>query len=362
MNSSKTVLIAPLNWGLGHASRCVPIINWLVLEKHKVIIAADGNALSFLKKEFPDGTFVNLADNGLKYFEKIPAWFSIILQLPQFLISILKENKEIKKIAEKQKIDVIISDNRYGIRTKKTINILISHQLNINAGYLSFIPNFVIKRLISYFDFALVPDYQSYDESLAGKLSHPKTFRKINIEYIEPLCRYEKLNLPESQLIPVLISGPEPLKSKLIKQLLSKFKKTSFSYVLFCGNAENYSAENYHNCILKSHDTTQNINKLLCEAPLVIASGGYSTIMDMHCLDKDCILIPFRGQTEQEYLAKFHNASAKFSFIPMKDIANKKFSLQKVIEAKLRDKEKSTHIMQNSIPKFQEVISRILKQ
>ncbi|MDD2411340.1 MAG: glycosyltransferase [Bacteroidales bacterium] len=362
MNSSKTVLIAPLNWGLGHASRCVPIIRWLVLQKHNVIIAADGNALSFLKCEFPDEKCIRLADNQLKYFEKFPAWLSILLQLPMFFIFALKEQKRIRKIVEKNQIDVVISDNRYGIRTKKTTNVLISHQLNLNAGILSFIPNTIIKHLISYFNFCLVPDYQTYEDSLAGKLSHPKTIQKTNIEYIEPLSRYEKLNFPESELIPVLISGPEPLKSKLIKQLLSKLKNTSFSYVLFCGNAENYSTENYHNCILKNHDTTQNISTILSQAPLVIASGGYSTIMDMHCLDKDCILIPFRGQTEQEYLAKFHNASAKFSFIPMKDIANKNFSLQEVIEAKLRDKEKSAHIMQSRIPKFQEIISQILEQ
>lgn len=362
MNSSKTVLIAPLNWGLGHASRCVPIINWLVLEKHKVIIAADGNALSFLKNEFPGEIFLCLEDNQLKYFQKLPAWLSILLQLPKLFISTLKEKKEIRKIVEKQKIDVIISDNRYGIRTKKTINIMISHQLNINAGFLSFIPNVIIHFLISNFDYCLIPDYRKNENSLAGKLSHPKKNPNTNIEYIDPLSRYEKLILPESQLIPVLISGPEPLKSKLIKQLLLKLKNTSFSYILFCGDAENYISESTQNIIVKNHDYTENINKILSEAPLVIASGGYSTIMDMHCLDKNCILIPFCGQTEQEYLAKFHKDSTNFTFIKMKDVENEMFSFQEVIEKKLINKEKSTHIMQNSIPKFQEVISRILKQ
>lgn len=362
MTPSKTILIAPLNWGLGHASRCVPIIRWLVLQKHNVIIAADGNALSFLKNEFPDEKCIRLTDNSLKYFENFPAWLSIVLQLPKFLFSILKENKEIREIVKTTQIDVVISDNRYGIRTKKTTNILMSHQLNLNAGYLSFSPNVIIKHLISYFDLCLIPDYQSIEDSLAGKLSHPKKNSKINLEYIGPLSRYEKLNLPKSHLIPVLISGPEPLKSKLIKQLLSKLKNTSFSYLLFCGDAESYATETYHNCILKNHETTQNISKILSEAPLVIASGGYSTIMDMHCLDKDCILIPFRGQTEQEYLAKFHKDSANFSFIQMKDVAHEKISFQEIIEEKLRDKEKSTRIMQSSFPKFQEVISRILEQ
>lgn len=362
MNSPKTVLIAPLNWGLGHASRCVPIIRWLVSQESNFIIAADGNALSFLKKEFPKETFVRLEDNKIKYFKKFPAWISILLQLPLFFFSILKEKKEILKIVDEHQIDVVISDNRYGLRTKKTSNILISHQLNLNAGFFSFIPNFIIYHLISNFDYCLIPDYQRIENSLAGKLSHPKKNPKTNLEYINPLSRYEKLNLLESHLIPVLVSGPEPLKTKLIKQLLSKLINTSFSYVFLCGDVENYILENYHNCTLKNHETTENINTLLCEAPLVIASGGYSTIMDMHCLDKNCILIPFCGQTEQEYLAKFHKDSTNFSFIQMKDIENEMFSFQEVIQKKLSDKEKSTHIMQNGIPKFQEVISRILEQ
>jgi len=38
------VLVAPLNWGLGHATRCIPIINELIFQNCDVFIAADGDS------------------------------------------------------------------------------------------------------------------------------------------------------------------------------------------------------------------------------------------------------------------------------------------------------------------------------
>ncbi len=361
MSFAKTVLIAPLNWGLGHASRCVPIIQYLLSQNQKVIIAADGNALSFLKNEFPNENFVPLRDNKTKYFAHVPAWFSIILQLPLLINTILKEKKLVRKIVADYQVDIIISDNRYGLRTKSTLNVLISHQLNVDAGILSFIPNAILHSFISKFDYCLVPDFQNFDDSLAGKLSHPKKTMMNKLRFIGPISRYQKTNSTQKKTIPVLISGPEPLKSRLIEKLIEKLKKCSFSFILFCGDAENYVSENFENIIIKNHDTTQNINKWLSEAPLVIASGGYSSLMDLHCLNKKGILIPFHGQTEQEYLAKFHQKSKSFTFIRLKDLENENFNLQTQIESILIDNEKSTHIKQAFVPQFQNIISQILK-
>ena len=49
----KSILVAPLNWGLGHATRCIPIIKALQQNNYIPIIASDGIALALLKKEFP---------------------------------------------------------------------------------------------------------------------------------------------------------------------------------------------------------------------------------------------------------------------------------------------------------------------
>ena len=362
MNSKKRVLIAPLNWGLGHASRCVPIINYLISQNFEIVIAAHGNALLFLKQEFPNEKILPLEDNKMQYFKKTPAWLSIFFQLPFLIINIVKEKKLIQKIVNEQNINVIISDNRYGLRTKSTLNILISHQLNVDAGILSFIPNAIIHSFVSKFDYCLIPDSQNFEDSLAGKLSHPKKTMLNKVRFIGPISRYQKTNSTQKNTIPVLISGPEPLKSKLIENLIIHLKKSSFSYVLLCGNAENFSSQTYDNIIIKNHDSTQNINKMLNEAALVVASGGYSSLMDMYCLDKKSILIPFHGQTEQEYLAKFHEKSKKFTFVKMKEIESLDFAWDSMIKDRLSNNEESAYINQSSIPQFQDVISQILKQ
>ena len=51
--TNKKILIAPLNWGLGHATRCIPIINALIEEGLEPILAGDGDSLKLLQKEFP---------------------------------------------------------------------------------------------------------------------------------------------------------------------------------------------------------------------------------------------------------------------------------------------------------------------
>ena len=70
MKRNKHILVAPLNWGLGHATRCIPIINALLSQNYKVTIASDGDALRLLKKEFPKLSFVSLPSYKIEYAEK----------------------------------------------------------------------------------------------------------------------------------------------------------------------------------------------------------------------------------------------------------------------------------------------------
>ena len=67
---NKNILIAPLNWGLGHATRCIPIIKALEENGFNPIIASDGVALALLKKEFPHLITLELPSYNIKYAEK----------------------------------------------------------------------------------------------------------------------------------------------------------------------------------------------------------------------------------------------------------------------------------------------------
>ena len=67
---NKKIIVAPLNWGLGHATRCIPIINGLLENGFEPIIASDGVALELLKKEFPKLISFELPSYNIKYAEK----------------------------------------------------------------------------------------------------------------------------------------------------------------------------------------------------------------------------------------------------------------------------------------------------
>ena len=128
------IMIAPLNWGLGHATRCVPIIKALIEADKEVIIAADGYPLIFLKKEFPEQQTIDFRWTTIHYGKSDSQVMTMISQLPKFIYSIAKEHFVLKRLVEKHKIDTVISDNRFGLWHKKIHCIYITHQVSVQIG------------------------------------------------------------------------------------------------------------------------------------------------------------------------------------------------------------------------------------
>jgi len=61
------ILIAPLDWGLGHATRCIPIIRELLTQGCDVWLAGEGAQERLLKDEFPDLPFLELPGYRIRY-------------------------------------------------------------------------------------------------------------------------------------------------------------------------------------------------------------------------------------------------------------------------------------------------------
>ena len=111
------VLVCPLNWGLGHASRCIPIIKELVKRGKKVLVGAEGASLVLLIKELQGidiERFIEINGISLKYSKGNSQTWAIVKHLPGWLGKITDEHKEIEKIVEERDIDTVISDNRFG--------------------------------------------------------------------------------------------------------------------------------------------------------------------------------------------------------------------------------------------------------
>ncbi len=353
------VLVSPLNWGLGHATRCVPMVRELIKLNAEVVIGADGNAASFLKKEFPEIEHICLPDINMRYYNKCSASTSIILQTPKIILQIAKEQKLVRKLVKETNFDMIISDNRYGVRSKKVKSIIITHQLQIKGSFFQFLPNFFIRKQLHKFNQCLIPDFKAIEHSLAGELSHPKQKHEA-ISYIGPLSRFEFRKTPtKSNQIPVVISGPEPLKTKIINRLIEILQNTEWSFIFILGDATSNKTTNQKNLQIVSHLETKELEALILESPIIISTGGYSSIMDYSILKKKTIFIPFPGQTEQEYLAKFHKNTELFTFLNFNNCSE----LADLIPKKLNEKNSLAECIQNfeSTSRVSKCISSILK-
>lgn len=310
------VLIAPLNWGIGHATRSIPLIQMHLDRGNQVFIASSGNAQMLLKKRFPFLNFYTLTDYNIKYHKYLPVWLSVVFQCYKVFLAIRKEQKEVKVLNSKHSFDLIISDNRYGVYHSTVKSQLICHQLVPSSPF-----NFT-KPLIEYlhrylckpFKEILVPDYEEEKKKLSGNLSSlGLNWEPQVVKFIKPLSQLNISTNKEKQIkgyILVLLSGIEPHRSILEESLLAAFKNENYTITFVGGKVLNSNSPNtefLYYSFLDKDELEIEINK----AEFIICRSGYSTIMDIHSLvTKHIIFIPTPGQTEQEYLAKY--LSTKF--------------------------------------------------
>ncbi len=311
------VLFAPLNWGLGHASRTTTVIHDYLNQSHyHVVIAADGEAFTFLKQEFPQIEIFRLTDVKVRYFKGHLFSLGLFIIALKIVYRNWKEHLQLTRLIEQESINVVISDNRYGLWNRNVKNILITHQLSIfPPKYFHWIAPFlrkIIKKKISHFDEIWIPDYDR-SPGLSGELSHGTKIHP-NVQYIGPISRYKIQPTNQKQNIVALISGPEPFKSQLLYNLM----ELRIPITLY-GNNLVVKKRNPDVTIIQNATYVQ-LNQALNEASCVIASGGYTTIMDLHILNKKAILIPTPHQTEQAYLAQNNKENPNFTFLKYDEV------------------------------------------
>ena len=301
------ILIAPLDWGLGHATRCIPIIKELLHLNCEVVVVATKSIFSLLKKEFPTLVFLRYKGYEIEYSRNKKKFLSkIILQFPKLVLSVWKENYWLKKIIKKERIDAVISDNRFGMYSKKIPSIYITHQLGIKTG--NHTTEIIAQKIHYYFikkySQCWIPDNKEI--GLAGELSHPQIMPS-NAIFIGPLSRFKPLSdIKKIYDLLITISGPEPgrtiLENKLLNQLQDFLGKTLLIRGLPSDNSKLPSSDILE---IENHLSAEELNKALEQSKMLIGRSGYTTVMDLAALRKKAILIPTPGQTEQEYLAKY---------------------------------------------------------
>jgi uncharacterized protein (TIGR00661 family) len=305
--SGKTIFISPLDWGFGHSTRCVPIISNL-LKTNKVIIGVTDVNKKFFELHFPDLQKINVPSYGIKYSKRLPVWLKILSQFSKIKAVIRQEQKLLEKIVIENSIDVVISDNRFGLYNKQTENIFITHQIKIVAPFFSEYATKFNLNYIHNFSRVWVPDHKNRSERLSGNLSDSDAV-SIPVEYIGPQSALSIFDLDIATIdrsdYLILLSGVEPQRTILENSLIDKFKFSNEKITLVRGSDTEVKLENKNISVINFAYGAE-LKDLILNAETIICRSGYSTLMDLNFLNKEkLILVPTPGQTEQKYLAQY---------------------------------------------------------
>lgn len=328
-----TILVAPLDWGLGHATRCIPLIYSLLRQGCSVVLVGEDKVKLLLLKEFPDLPFLDLPGYRIKYSRYgrfLP--LSLFLQIPKILSIIKYENDVLRKAVITHKIDAIISDNRYGFHHKSLPSVFITHQLLIRTGFGKIADTILQKINYSYinrFTECWVPDTEK-GSGLAGLLAHPAIQPSIPVKHLGPLSRFKTSGKTGAKHVLIILSGPEPQRTIFESMLLSQLDQYKGPVVLIRGlPGAATTLKTPSHIQTYNHLSTLELQEKMEEAAFIISRCGYSTVMDLAVLKKKSILVPTPGQTEQEYLAAHLMKSGfalcipqtKFKLLPALELA-----------------------------------------
>lgn len=307
IKKAKNILIAPLDWGLGHTTRCVPIISYLQQLGHNVLFAGNEQQKAYISATVPSITTIHLDGYNVRYSNS-PHLFALTLlrQLPSLKRSIKKENSWLQQVVQDYNIDAVISDNRYGLYHTTIPCVILTHQLQILSGKGVLFDNVLRQihyRYLEKFSSCWVVDV-AQQPNLAGKMAHPTQMPK-RVQYIGWLSQTVRDDDAVGKHLLIILSGPEPQRTILSNILWKEAISYNGKVVFVAGNSHADKPAiipphiTYHPILSKDELATAFNN-----AELVVCRSGYSTVMDLVKLNKKAILIPTPAQTEQEYLAK----------------------------------------------------------
>jgi len=352
LETAKNILICPLEWGLGHAGRMIPVARKLLEMGNNVFIGSGEDHLEFFRKEVPGLSYINFPGFRIRYSRWLPQYIVIFFTTPVFIFRTILEHFSLKTIIQKFKIDVVISDSRIGLWNSRISTALVTHMMRIpHPGGLRFLENLgnpLVKMVTGKFKLCLIPDLPG-DVNISGKLSHNLSLPS-NARYTGLLSRFgntsqELYKVQKKYYCAVILSGPEPqktiLRNKLTEILLIAGKP---SVILEGSPRGEIQISVKGNITFISHLPASEFVKLLMESKNIVTRSGYTTIMELISLGRSALLIPTPGQPEQEYLAEYlagkgwFNTISQYDLLPDTDIRETSidFPVEIMIESEKR--------------------------
>ena len=308
---NRKILVAPLDWGLGHAARSVPLIK-VLCSTNDVIIACGPSAYGFLQKELPDLEIIKIDDWRIRYPKHKINFLTILGWIPVMLRNSIHEHRFVKRIIRSRGIDCIVSDNRYGLLYKGLECYIITHQVYPKMprgfGFLENLGGWMFKKYLSRFNKVLIPDFERGD-NLSGSLAADRDLPPEKFVRIGILSRFNhsQAGTPAFHQIPVLVlmSGQENQRTVLENKIIAALDGLELNVLFVRGVGESRpTINNTKNITFRNLLSGNELRDALMAAELIICRAGYSTLCDVVALKKRAVIIPTPGQTEQEYLAE----------------------------------------------------------
>lgn len=313
------ILICPLDWGLGHASRCIPIIERMLNANLTVMIASSGSALSLLQKRFPSLVFFELPSYGIRYPTKY-APLNFLLFSPKVIYACIREHLLVSRIIKQQQIQILISDNRLACWSRQVPSFYISHQLQFafRQKWINQAAAWAHYFWYKNYDQIWIPDMPP-PKSMAGKLAQP--FRPKTVRYLGLLSQLEKQKTTIKYEAIVILSGPEPQRSILEKKIRQQLQFITGDFLMVLGLPKStIQASSKDGLQIVNFLGPTELSSAIAQSKIVVCRSGYSSIMDMIHLQQAAILIPTPGQPEQEYLAQYHASNPLFSVVEQAEL------------------------------------------
>lgn len=329
MIRQQNILICPLEWGLGHAGRMIALATKLREMGYNILFGAGEKQLSFLRTEMPGLTYISFPGFSPGYSRFLPQYLALLLKIPLLLYHIILEHIRLKRIIPEYAIDIVISDNRFGLWNRHIKTVYVTHQPLIPLpkpfAWFESIGLMLHRLVINRYSFCFIPDLPG-DLNVSGRLSHGLKLPR-NTRFIGILSRFSGLSSsgngsPVSfRHNTVILSGPEPQRGILEKKLADILKDREHPAVILCGEPD-MPADTIRsgNIIYFNHLPGIAMKEVISESEAIITRSGYTTIMELISLNCSALLIPTPGQTEQEYLARYLSENGWFAAVSQREI------------------------------------------
>jgi hypothetical protein len=288
---------------------------------NKVEIACSENQEAFFRNRFPELTLhVNLPNNHIQIESGKGLFFKLGLRVFEFRSNWKKEKRWLEEHLKTNKYDIIYSDNRYGFYSPNVHSVVLTHQLSLpGPRLLLLLPQLVLNKNLRKFSSIEIPDFEKTPR-LSGNLSQTKS--SVQASFIGSLSQIKPIQTTSKKQLLLILSGPEPQRSRFAKDILEETSQLGFPLVVAGESTVKSTASNV---LQLGYCNAKQLEQLMNESSHIVCRSGYSTLMELAAIGKKALLIPTSGQFEQEYLAKYWAEQFNFPTANEHEISTKDF-------------------------------------